>query len=65
VAKSLEHQLLIVLDGVLEDQVGRWREVLIETGDERVEALARDAIRELDGLQDAALVGHLQDALDV
>lgn len=62
--KSLENKLLDFLASLLDGQVGRWREVLFETGDERVEALAQDAIRELEALQDAALIGHLQDALN-
>lgn len=45
-------------------QLRRWREVVAETGNERVELLAQDAIRELEALQDAMLIGHFQDAID-
>jgi hypothetical protein len=43
------------LGRMLKTQIQRWREILEETGDERVELLALDAIKELESFQDASL----------
>lgn len=55
--------LIEAFANVVGEQVRRWREAFRESNDERVELLAQDAIRELEALQDALLVGHFHDAI--
>jgi hypothetical protein len=61
---STRESVFTALESVLREQARRWREVLTEGPDERVEALAIDALDNIERLQDAMLVGHFQDALD-
>jgi hypothetical protein len=55
--------LVAYIEAIVREQLRRWREVLVETGDERVELLAQDAVLKLEALQDALLIGHFHDAL--